>query len=59
MFTDEKLFKKNVYFNPKNDIIWADSRSDANEIGEYHETEKFPVSVMVALGATWKGLTTA
>ncbi len=51
MFTDEKIFNRNGYFNPKNDVIWADSRSDANEV------EKFPVSVMVALGATWNGLT--
>ena len=36
----------------KNDIIWADSWYDANEAGGYHETEKFPVSVMVA---TWNG----
>ncbi|CAF1535716.1 unnamed protein product, partial [Adineta steineri] len=32
-------------------------RCDANEAGGYHETEKFPVSLMVALGATWNGLT--
>ena len=23
MFTDEKLFTKNGYLNPKNDIVWA------------------------------------
>ena len=54
MFSDEKIFTRNGYFNRKNDVIWADSRYDANEAGGYHETEKFPVSVMVA---TWNGLT--
>ncbi|CAF1222746.1 unnamed protein product [Rotaria sordida] len=47
----------NGYFNPKNDVVWADIRGDANERGGVHEKEKFPVSVMVALGATWNGLT--
>ena len=57
MFSDEKIFTRNGYFNPKNDVIWAHSRYDANEAGGYHETEKLSVSVMVALGATWNGLT--
>ncbi|CAF3831541.1 unnamed protein product [Rotaria magnacalcarata] len=57
MFSDEKIFTRNGYFNPKNDVIWEDSWYDANEAGGYHETEKFPVSLMVALGATWNGLT--
>ncbi|CAF2267124.1 unnamed protein product [Rotaria magnacalcarata] len=49
MFSDEKIFTRNGNFNPKNDVIWTDSRYDANEAGGYHETEKFPVSSMVAL----------
>ncbi|CAM4778641.1 unnamed protein product [Rotaria magnacalcarata] len=57
MFSDEKIFTRNGYFNPKNDVIWADSRYDANEAGGYHETENFPASLMVALGAKWNGLT--
>lgn len=57
MFTDEKVFTRNGYLNPKNDVVWADSRCDANEAGGLHVIEKFPVSVMVALGATWNGLT--
>ena len=57
MFTDEKVFTTNGYFNPKNDVVWADSRSDADkELGRF-EQEKFPISIMVALGATWNGLT--
>ena len=57
VFVDEKIFTKNGYFNPKNDVVWADSRSDANERGGIHEKEKYSISVMVALDATWNGLT--
>ena len=57
MFTDEKIFTKNGYFNPKNDIVWADDRSDATERGGLYSKEKYSVSIMVALGATWYGLT--
>ena len=56
MFTDEKIFSKNGYFSPKNDIMWADDRSDANEHGELHSMEKYSVCVMVAVDATWYGL---
>jgi hypothetical protein len=52
MFTDEKYFTKNGYFNPKNDVIWADDRSDANERGGLHSMEKYSVSIMVAVGVT-------
>ena len=58
MFTNEKIFTNNGYLNPKNSVVWADSRSDANkEFGKF-EKEKYPISVMVALGATWDGLKT-
>jgi len=57
MFTDEKVFTTNGYYNPKNDVVWADSRSQANEIGGVFEAEKYPTLVMVALGDTWNGLT--
>ena len=43
MFTDEKLFTKNGYFNPKNDVISVDDRSVANELGGLHSMEKYPV----------------
>ena len=49
MFTDEKLFTKNGCFNPKNDVVWAD---DGSERDELYSKEKYPVSIMVALGAT-------
>ena len=53
MFTDEKIFTKHGYFNPKNDVVWADDRSDATERDGLDSKEKYPVSIMVALGATW------
>ncbi len=57
MFTDEKIFTKNGYFNPKNDVVWADDRSDANERGALNVMEKYLVSIMVGLGVTWYGVT--
>lgn len=57
MFTDEKIFTTNGFFNPKNNVIWAESRSKANEEDGTHELEKHPISEMVALGATWNSLT--
>jgi len=57
MFTDEKIFTKSGYFNPKNDAVGADDRSDANERGGLYSAEKYPVSIMVALGVTLLGLT--
>ena len=55
MFTDEKIFTKNGYFNPKNDVVWADDRSDANEDGAIYSIEKYPVAIIVGLGVTWFG----
>ena len=49
MFTDEKIFIKNGYINRKNDVIWVDDRSDANERGGLHSMEKYPMRVMVAV----------
>ena len=57
MFTDEKIFTKNGYFNRKNDVVWADDRSDATERGGLYSKDKYPVLIMVTLGATWYGLT--
>ena len=55
----KKLFIKNDYFNPKNDVIWVDDRSVANELSGLHSVEKYPVYVMVAVGATWYELTSS
>ena len=57
MFTDEKIFTKNDYFNTKNDVVWADDRSDATERDRLYSKKKYPVSIMVALGATCYRLT--
>ena len=43
MFTDKKIFIKNDHFNSKYDVIWADDRSNANEPGGLHPTEKYPM----------------
>ena len=56
MFTDEKIFTTNDYFNPRNDVMWADDRSDANGRGGLHSMGKYSDCVMVAAGATWCGL---
>ena len=57
MFTDEKIFTKNGYFNRKNDVVWIDDRSDATERAGLDSKEKSSVSIMIVLGATWYGLT--
>ena len=57
MFTDEKIFTRNGFLNPKNDVVWADDRSDANERGGLHLMEKYPISIMIASDVTWCGFT--
>ena len=41
----------------KTTSYWADDRSDATERDGLYSKEKYPVSIVVALGATWYGLT--
>ena len=57
MFTDEKIFTSNGFLNAKNDVVWADDRSDANERDGLHLMEKYPISIMIVLGVTWSGFT--
>ena len=57
MFTDEKIFTTNGYFNPQNNIAWTDDRQSANEEGGVFEEEKYPTNLMIAMGVTWNGLT--
>ena len=59
MFTDEKIFTKNGYFNSKNDVVWADDRSDTTERDGLYSKEKYPISIAVALGTTCYGLITS
>ena len=51
MLLMKKYLPKMVHFNPKNDVVWADDRSDATERDRLYSKEKYPVSIMVALGA--------
>ena len=37
MFTNEKIFTRNGFLNPKNNVVWADDRSDANKRGGLHK----------------------
>ena len=53
MFTDEKIFTINGSLNCKNDLMWANSRSNADMNDGTYAKEKFPVSVMVGIGVTW------
>jgi hypothetical protein len=57
MFSDEKLFTVNGGLNKKNDVIYAESRDEANRIGGRFEKCKFPLSVMVWCGITVNGPT--
>ena len=37
----------------KNDVVWNDDRSHPIERAGFDSKEKCPISMMVALGATW------
>lgn len=43
-------------FQSKNQLACPNSRSDSNEAGALNGREKYPISVMIALGVTWNGL---
>ena len=53
----KKYLPKMVISIQKTTSSWADDRSDATERSGLDSKEKYPVSIMVALGATWFGLT--
>lgn len=57
MFSDEKIFDGDGQLNPKNDVIYAESREDANQNGGLFEKRKFPLKVMVWCGITFNGAT--
>ena len=40
MFTDEKFFTRNGYLNLKNDVVWADSRLEADMNNGIYAKEK-------------------
>ena len=49
---EEKIFTKKGYLNTKNDVIWSDSRIETNKAEGVREKEKFPLALIVTLGAT-------
>ena len=53
----KKYLPKMVISIQKTTSYGADDRSDATERGGLYSKEKYPVSIMVALGATWYELT--
>ena len=57
MFSDEKIFDGDGQLNPKNDVLYAESREHANNTGGFFEKEKFPLKVMVWCGMTFNGVT--
>ena len=57
MFSDEKWFDSDGQSNPKNDVVYANSRDEADLIGGLHEVEKWPLKCMCFLGATFNGFT--
>ena len=57
MCIEEKIFTKNGYFKPNNDVVWANDQCDANERGVLHSMKKYSVFIMAGLGVTWYGLT--
>ena len=54
-FSDEKMFDANGQINPKNDVIYAPSRSSANKLGGLSRRRKYPLKVMVWCMVTWNG----
>lgn len=54
-FSDEKMFDADGQFNPKNDVIYADSRKSANLNGGLIRRKKYPSKVMVWCMVTWNG----
>ena len=57
MFSDEKMFDGDGQLNPKNDVIYAESREEANQNGGLFEKHKYPLKVMVWCGITFNGAT--
>ena len=57
MFSDEKLFDGDGQLNPHNDIVYAESREDANNNGGLMPKHKYPYKVMIWVGLTYNGVT--
>jgi transposase len=57
LFSDEKRFDIDGFYNRQNDRIWAPNREQADADGGIHRKTKFPQSIMVWLGACYSGVT--
>ena len=57
MFSDEKMFDGDGQLNPQNDVVYAESREDANNNGGLRPTKKYPAKLMVWVGVTFYGIT--
>jgi hypothetical protein len=57
MFSDEKMFTVNGGLNKQNQIVYAESREHANQMGAIFEKTKYPMSVMIWCGLTFNGAT--
>ena len=55
MFSDEKMFDGDGQINPKNDVVYAESRNEADNSGGLIELEKFPLKVMCWCAITFNG----
>jgi hypothetical protein len=57
LFSDEKIFDQDGQYNRQNDVIYAESREDANIAGGLRPEYKFPFKVMVRCGLSYQGPT--
>ena len=57
IFFYEKMFDADGQLNPKNDVVYAESRYDANIDNGLITKKKFPKKVMVWVGMTFNGIT--
>ena len=55
MFSDEKWFDADGQINSKNDVVYANTREEADLIGGLHEVDKYPLKSMCFLAATMNG----
>lgn len=57
LFSDEKIFDGDGQINPKNDVVYAENREQANNTGGLKPKHKYPYKVMVWIGLTYNGPT--
>ena len=55
LFSDEKKFTVDGGLNRQNDVVYANSRQEADQNGVLHGVNKYPISVMVWCGLTLNG----